>query len=121
MPGAKRNRKLTPNLKLEKRIKTSVHTLTGDAAGNEQLAFVHLAGKSKRIHSEDEAQSGQLENVRLITQDKAHATGRVVTRPRVADQASHEDWLIVESYLKMIDYSPVFSEWFQDATDIQVK
>ena len=61
MPGAKRNRKLTPNLKLEKRIKTSVHTLTGDVAGNEQLAFVHLAGKSKRIHSEGEAQRGQLE------------------------------------------------------------
>ena len=57
----------------------------------------------------------------MITQDKAHATGRVVTRPRVADQASHEDWLVVESYLKMIDYSPVFSEWFQDTTEIQVK
>ena len=63
IPGGKRKNSKTPDKKLENHIKSSVHTLTGDAAGNEQLAFVHLAGKSKGIHSEDEAQSGQLDNL----------------------------------------------------------
>ena len=107
------------DVRLLKHMKRIVHTLTGDAAGNEQLAFVHLAGNSQKIHNEDEAESGQLSNVKIIGQDKAHAMGRVVTRPRVADAAANALWERTFEYIKLIDYSPVFSEWYEDAVKLQ--
>jgi hypothetical protein len=99
---------------LHKRLLETIECFTSDAAADEQLAGELLKSPSECPTVRDNLPA--LTNLKVIARDRAHAARRITKRPWTADgELNHVMKTCVlgnKSITNLIQYSHVFSNWF---------
>ena len=100
-------------------IRTSIHALTVDAAGNEIAAGENMmSASSSTAHAVDE--EAWAPNMTIIVRDKAHASRRVLHRPWVCDEylSAVANALILDSgsVAQLIEHSADLRAWYEEAS-----
>ena len=105
-------------------IRTSIHSLTVDSAGNEVAAgenMMHASSVTAHVNDEDGIQEAWAPHMKTIIRDKAHASRRILQRPWLCDAylAAVAKSLILDagSVAQLIQNSDDLRAWYQAASE----